>query len=175
MLLVKLRKTGEYLRRGYIEFHGAYYEIKNVKPMTFVEDVFLTVVFECEYRSDVTSIFITDDNEEEGGLNVTETSNDRRLNRAGIHLRNIAVKLKPAFEAKFYEDGQMVLEKMKGHIYSQDLGWTPLADHTVELKGGDTTIMIETGQLANGLEVRRIKSSATGSTIFCRCFTLEVT
>ena len=47
--------------------------------MTFVEDVFLTVVFECEYRSDVTSIFITDDNEEEGGLNVTETSNDRRL------------------------------------------------------------------------------------------------
>ena len=87
-------------------------------------------------------------------------------NRAGIHLRNMAVKLKPEFEAKFYEDGQMVLEKMKGHIYSQDLGWTPLSEHTVELKGGDTTILIETGQLANGLEVRRIKSTTTGSTIF---------
>lgn len=72
-------KDWEYLRRGYIEFHGAYYEIKSVEPMTFVEDVFLTIVFECEYRSDVTSIFVTDDNEEEGGLNVTETSNDRRL------------------------------------------------------------------------------------------------
>ena len=87
-------------------------------------------------------------------------------NRAGIHLRNIAVKLRPAFEAKFYEDGQMVLEKMKGHIYSQDLGWTPLTDHTVELKGGDTTIYVETGELRNGLSVRRIKSSVKGSTIF---------
>ena len=87
-------------------------------------------------------------------------------NRAGIHLRNIAVKLRPSFEAKFYEDGQMVLEKIKGHIYSQDLSWTPLSDRTVELKGGDTTIYIETGQLANGLVVRRVKSSIKGSTIY---------
>lgn len=87
-------------------------------------------------------------------------------NKAGLHLRNIAVKLKPAFEAKFYEDGQMVLEKMKGHVYAQDLGWTPLSEHTVELKGGDTTILIETGQLVNGLTVRRIKSAVSGSTIF---------
>ena len=87
-------------------------------------------------------------------------------NRAGLYMRNLAVKLKPAFEAQLWEDGQMVLEKMQGHIDSQDLSWTPLAERTVELKGGDDTIYVETGALKNGLTVRRIKSSARGSTIF---------
>lgn len=87
-------------------------------------------------------------------------------NRAGLYMRNLAVKLKPAFEAQLLEDGQMVLEKMRGHIDSQDLSWTPLAERTVELKGGDDTIYVETGALKNGLTVRRIKSSARGSTIF---------
>lgn len=87
-------------------------------------------------------------------------------NRAGLYMRNLAVKLKPAFEAQLWEDGQMVLEKMREHIDSQDLSWTPLAERTVELKGGDDTIYVETGALKNGLTVRRIKSSARGSTIF---------
>ena len=87
-------------------------------------------------------------------------------NRAGVYLRNLAVKLKPAFEAQIWEDGQLVLEKMRGHIDNQDLSWTPLAERTVELKGGDTTIYVETGELRNGLTVRRIKSSVKGSTIF---------
>ena len=87
-------------------------------------------------------------------------------NRAGLYMRNLAVKLKPAFEAQLWEDGQMVLEKMRGHIDSQDLSWTPLAERTIELKGGDDTIYVETGALKNGLTVRRIKSSARGSTIF---------
>lgn len=87
-------------------------------------------------------------------------------NRAGLYMRNLAVKLKPAFEAQLWEDGQMVLEKMRGHIDSQDLSWTPLAERTVELKGGDDTIYVETGALKNGLTVRRIKSSTRGSTIF---------
>ena len=87
-------------------------------------------------------------------------------NRAGLYMRNLAVKLKPAFEAQLWEDGQMVLEKMRGHIDSQDLSWTPLAERTVELKGGDDTIYVETGALKNGLTVRRVKSSARGSTIF---------
>ena len=87
-------------------------------------------------------------------------------NKAGILLKNLAVKLRPAFEAQFWEDGQFVLEKMQGHIDNQDLGWTPLAERTIELKGGDTTILVETGALRNGLVVRRIKSSAKGTTIF---------
>lgn len=87
-------------------------------------------------------------------------------NRAGIHLQNLAVKLKPAFQAQFDEDGEFVLKTMQGHIDKQDLSWTPLSEHTIELKGGDSTIYVETGQLRSGLSVRRIKSSSTGSTIF---------
>ena len=86
-------------------------------------------------------------------------------NKAGIHLQNLAVKLKPAFQAQFDEDGEFVLEKMRGHIDSQDLSWTPLSERTIELKGGDTAIYVETGALRNGLSVRRIKSSVNGSTI----------
>lgn len=87
-------------------------------------------------------------------------------NRAGLYLKNLAVKLQPAFEAQLWEDGQFVLEKMRGHIDSQDLSWTPLSQRTIELKGGDSTIYVETGALRNGLTVRRIKSTAKGSTIF---------
>lgn len=87
-------------------------------------------------------------------------------NRAGLWLRNLAVKLRPAFEAQLWEDGQFVLKTMQGHIDSQDLNWTPLAERTVELKGGDTTIYVQTGELRNGLTVRRIKSGVKGSTIF---------
>lgn len=87
-------------------------------------------------------------------------------NRAGIHLQNLAVKLKPAFQAQFDEDGEFVLKTMQGHIDNQDLSWTPLSEHTIELKGGDITIYVETGQLRNGLSVRRIKSGVQGSTIF---------
>lgn len=86
--------------------------------------------------------------------------------KAGIKLKNIAVRLHPAYEAVLMQDGNFVLEKMRGHIDSQDLSWTPLSKHTVELKGGSTTIYVETGQLRNGLVVRRIKSSVRGSTIY---------
>ncbi len=87
-------------------------------------------------------------------------------NKAGVYLKNLAVKLKPAFEAQLWEDGQFVLKTMQDHIDNQDLDWTPLAERTVELKGGDTTIYVETGELRNGLTVRRIKSTAKGSTLF---------
>lgn len=87
-------------------------------------------------------------------------------NRAGVYLKNLAIKLKPTFEAQLWEDGKLVLETMRGHIDSQDLNWTPLSDRTIELKGGDTTIYVETGQLRNGLTVRRIKSTVKGSTLF---------
>lgn len=87
-------------------------------------------------------------------------------NKAGLHLKNIGVKLNPAFQALFEEDGDFVLKTMQGHIDSQDLHWTPLAQRTVELKGGSTTIYVDTGTLRNGLSVRRIKSSVKGSTIF---------
>lgn len=85
---------------------------------------------------------------------------------AGVVLTNIATKLNPTFQAQMNEDGDMILQKMRGHIAAQDLGWTPLSDHTIELKNGNSTIYVETGYLMGNLEVRRISSSAFGATIF---------
>lgn len=87
-------------------------------------------------------------------------------NRAGVYLKNLSIKLYPAFEGQLYEDGKFILDKIQKHIDSQDLSWTPLSQRTIELKGGDSTIYIETGQLKNGLVVRRVKSSTKGSTLF---------
>lgn len=87
-------------------------------------------------------------------------------NKAGLFMQNLSVKLKPAFEAQLWSDGQFVLKKMREHIDNQDLNWIPLSEHTIELKGGDSTILVETGALKDGLTVRRIKSSVKGSTIF---------
>ena len=98
-----------------------------------------------------------------GDMNLTLSGD---WNKAGVYLRNLAVRLKPAFEAQLWEDGQLVLETMRGHIDNQDLNWTPLAERTIELKGGDDTIYVETGQLKDGLIVRRVKSSVKGSTLF---------
>lgn len=48
----------ELLRKAYIEFHGAFYEVIYVKPIIFVEDTFMAIEFECEERKDVTSLLI---------------------------------------------------------------------------------------------------------------------
>ena len=86
--------------------------------------------------------------------------------RAGITLKHIQTQLAPAFKAQLYEDGEFILEKLQGHIDSQDLGWTPLSDSTIRLKHGDSTIYVETGELRDGLVVRRIKSASNGCTVF---------
>ena len=64
-------KDWDILKRGFIEFHEAFYEIKSAKPQTFVEDLFLTILFECEYRKDITSLLVVTDDTEEGGQSVT--------------------------------------------------------------------------------------------------------
>ena len=86
--------------------------------------------------------------------------------KAGVVLQNLAVRLYPAFELQLQSDGEFVLEKLKGHIDNQDLDWSPLSDRTIALKGGDDTIMIDSGQFRDGLVVRRVKSSTKGSTFF---------
>jgi hypothetical protein len=86
--------------------------------------------------------------------------------RAGVVLQSLRVNLVPAFKAQIQEDGELILQTMIEHIDAQDLDWTPLAEKTVELKHGDTTIYVETGFLRNALEVRKIKSPASGFTLF---------
>lgn len=86
--------------------------------------------------------------------------------KAGLILKNLAEKITVVAEARLYEDGELVLERMKSHIESQDLNWKPLSPDTIRLKHGDETIYIETGWLKENLSVRRLKSSKKGSTIF---------
>lgn len=86
--------------------------------------------------------------------------------RAGKVLRSIQVNLFPSFKAKLDEAGELMLTTVLDHIDAQDLSWTPLSSKTVELKGGDSTIYVETGWLRDNLSVRKVKSSANGYTLF---------
>lgn len=85
--------------------------------------------------------------------------------RAGVVLQGLSVNLFPAFKAQILEDGEMIVETLKGHIEAQDLPWAPLADRTIAIKGHDT-IYIETGYLMNNIKVRKVRSVANGLTIF---------
>lgn len=85
--------------------------------------------------------------------------------KAGVMLKALSVKLMPLAQAKIYENGQLVLDTLKGHIDKQDLNWTPLAKSTIRKKGGEK-IYIETGALKDGLSIRKIKSSKNDVTIF---------
>lgn len=86
--------------------------------------------------------------------------------RAGIVLQGLSVNLLPAFKAQLEEDGNLILKTLINHIDAQDLPWTPLSERTIELKGGDSTIYVETGYLRDNLQVRRVKSVANGVTLF---------
>lgn len=86
--------------------------------------------------------------------------------RAGIVLQTLCTKITPAFSARLKEDGDFILEKLKGHIDAQDLDWTPLAESTIALKNGDETIYVETGYLKDHLKVRKVKSPKNGVTFF---------
>lgn len=86
--------------------------------------------------------------------------------RAGVILQALSNKITPAFSAKIKDDGELILEKMVGHIESQDLNWKPLSEHTIALKNGDETIYVETGFLKDNLKVRKVKSPKNGITYF---------
>ena len=85
--------------------------------------------------------------------------------KAGVVLKRLAVSLNPFAKGMLYEDGQLVLETIQGHIDKQDLNWIPLANSTVKAKGSDD-IYVETGSLRNGLTVRKIKSSKDDLVLF---------
>lgn len=86
--------------------------------------------------------------------------------KAGKILQLLSTQLTLAYKARLEEDGELVLKTIRGHIDAQDLPWTPLAPHTIELKKGDDTIYVETGWLRDNLEVRKVKSPKDGITLF---------
>lgn len=87
--------------------------------------------------------------------------------RAGIVLQALSSnKIIPAFSVQLKDDGDLILEKIRGHIDAQDLNWTPLSEHTIALKSGDETIYVETGFLKDNLKVRKVKAPKNGVTYF---------
>lgn len=87
--------------------------------------------------------------------------------KAGIVLQTLSSnRIVPAMSAQIKDDGELILEHIVNHIDSQDLNWTPLSEHTIELKNGDETIYVDTGFLKNNLKVRKVKSPKNGVTYF---------
>lgn len=86
--------------------------------------------------------------------------------KAGAVLRGLCDNLTPTFKAQLKEDGELILDTLKDHINRQDLNWVPLSEHTVELKGGDETIYVETGFLRDNLKVRKVRSASNGVSFF---------
>lgn len=86
--------------------------------------------------------------------------------RAGAVLQGLAKNLTPAFTARLKNDGELVLQRIQAHIDNQDLGWAPLANSTIRLKGGSTTIYVETGFLRGNLKVRKVRSAKNGASFF---------
>ena len=65
--------------------------------------------------------------------------------RAGAVLRGLSSSghVTAAFRATVDKDGKMIRDKLVGHINSQDLGWTPLSEHTIAFLSGLQTIYKE--------------------------------
>ena len=79
--------------------------------------------------------------------------------KAGITLENLSQNLTSDFQKQMDKDAELILRTLQNHIDLQDLPWKPLARKTVALKGGNTDIYIETGELRKNLSVRKVKSS----------------
>lgn len=86
--------------------------------------------------------------------------------KAGIVLKSLQGKLKPFCEARLNENGELILKTLQGHLDKQDLDWTPLSENTIRLKGGDTTVLVESGFLRDNIEVRKVKAPSGEYTLF---------
>lgn len=80
-------------------------------------------------------------------------------------LKKLATELRPTLVAEVTSEGELVLDKLRGHIYSGDLGWSPLSPDTIRIKNGDSTILVETGTLANSFTVQKF-DFGTGVNVF---------
>lgn len=67
------------IRRGVIEFHGTFYNIDNILPKAYVEDVFLLYTFVCTEDLQVKSVAVYEEPPEEGDENESESDNDGGL------------------------------------------------------------------------------------------------
>ena len=85
---------------------------------------------------------------------------------AGMALDWLPASLSQMAHARLYEDGQLIVDRLKEHIEKQDLDWQPLSKYTIEKKGGDSRAYIETGWLKENLDVRRVATKPNRKRIF---------
>ena len=81
-------------------------------------------------------------------------------------LTGLPGKIYPAFSAYVDEVGKLFIDTVVGHIDRQDLPWTPLAQRTIEIKGGSTTILVESGFFRDNIKAIKIKQSKDTYDIF---------
>lgn len=83
------------LRKAYIEFHSAFYEVLEVGARTFIEDVYEFIVFNCVYRPDITEMILTVDGvieEETAVIKSEETEVETKANTLYGSMSKFAVK-----------------------------------------------------------------------------------
>lgn len=87
--------------------------------------------------------------------------------KAGIVLRGLSDSKHrlAVFKATVDKDGNMIKDRLVGHIDAEDLGWAPLNPHTIALKKS-AKIYVETGSLRNGMQVRVIRAPSNGYSIY---------
>lgn len=61
------------MRKGVIEFHGVFYEIDNIAPKAYIEDVFLMYTFYCSEDKHTTSVLVESPKDEETDEDSGET------------------------------------------------------------------------------------------------------
>lgn len=89
--------------------------------------------------------------------------------RADVVLRGLSKNMTAVFKATVDKNGELIREKLVGHIDSQDLNWTPLSEKTIALKKGNSTIYVETGTLKEGIVCRRISAPSLGYSLAIGC------
>lgn len=89
--------------------------------------------------------------------------------KADVVLRGLANNMTAVFKATVDKNGELIREKLVGHIDSQDLNWVPLSEKTIALKNGNSTIYVETGTLRDGIVCRRISAPAKGYSLAIGC------
>lgn len=74
-------------------------------------------------------------------------------------------KIIPLLKVQIDSSGKMLLKTLVGHVQTQDLNWTPLADETLKRKSSGLTY-VDTGELINNLVLKNVINKADTYAVF---------
>lgn len=85
--------------------------------------------------------------------------------RASNAFQKLNKTLRPTFVAQVDKDGELILERLRGHIDAQDLGWVALSPISVRIKGSEK-IWVDTGTIYNAMTVQKFTFSKSQFSVF---------